>query len=74
MVMIFPTLFDNYKVVGYEVIFLVEKYQNFSPSELKTSKKRNKCAVVFSRLVYVDVSTLGLGIGKCVCFGAEPCL
>ena len=50
------------------------KDQNLYPSELKIPKKRSHSAVVFSRLVYVDVSTLGLGIGKCVCFGAEPCL
>jgi len=48
MLMIFPTLFDNYKVVGYEVIFLVAKYQNFSPSELKTSKKKEITVLLFS--------------------------
>ena len=51
------------------------KDHNLYPSELKIpKKKRSNSAVVFSRLVYVDVRTLGLGIGKCVCFGAEPCL
>ena len=64
MLMIFPTLFDNYKVVGYEVIFLVAKYQNFSPSELKTPKKRSNSAAVFTRLAYHDVRTLGLGVGS----------
>ena len=64
MLMIFPTLFDNYKVVGYEVIFLVEKYQNFSPSESKTPKKRSNSAAIFTRVAYHDVRTLGLGIGS----------
>ena len=63
MLMIFPTLFDNYKVVGYEVIFLVAKYQNFSPSESKTPKKRSNSATVFTRLACVDVRTWGLGVG-----------
>ena len=83
MMMIFPILLDNLKVVGYEVIFLLAKYQNFLPSELKTPKNRSNSAAVFTRLAYVDVRTLGSGIGmlysmyffmKCVCFGAEPCL
>ena len=63
MLMIFPTLFDNYKVVGYEVIFLVAKYQNFSPSELKTPKKRSNSAAVFTRLAYLDMRMLGSGVG-----------
>ena len=63
MLMIFPTLFDNYKVVGYEVIFLVEKYQNFSPSESKTPKKRSNSTAVLTRLACVDVRTWGLGVG-----------
>ena len=64
MLMIFPTLFDKYKVVGYEVIFLVAKFQNFSPSELKTSKKRSNSAAIFTRVAYHDVRTLGLGVGS----------
>ena len=62
--MIFPTLFDNYKVVGYEVIFRVAKFQNFSPSELNTSKKRSNSAAIFTRVAYHDVRTLGLGGGS----------
>ena len=50
MLMIFPTLFDNYKVVGYEVIFRVAKFQKISPSELKTSKKRSNSAAIFTRV------------------------
>jgi len=38
--MIFPTLFDNYKVIGYEVIFLVKNYQNFFTIGIKDSKKK----------------------------------
>ena len=64
MLMIFPTLFDNYKVVGYEVIFRVEKFQKFSPSELKASKKRSNSAAIFTRVAYHDVRTLGLGVGR----------
>ena len=63
MIMSFPTLFDNYKVVGYEVIFPLVKYQNFSPSESKTPKKRSNSAGVFTRLACVDVRTWGLGVG-----------
>ena len=63
MLMLFPTLFDNYKVVGYEVNFLVANFQNFSPSELKTSKKRSNSAAIFTRVAYHDVRTLGLGVG-----------
>ena len=63
MILLFPTLFDNYKVVGYEVIFPVPKYQNFSPSESKTPKKRSNSAAVFTRLACVDVRTWGLGVG-----------
>jgi hypothetical protein len=63
MIMFFPTLFDIYKVVGYEVIFLVEKYQNFSPSESKTPKKRSNSAAIFTRLACVDVRMWGLGVG-----------
>ena len=63
MIMFFPTLFDNYKVVGYEVIFLVEKYQNFSPSESKTPKKRSNSAAIFTRLACVDVRTWGSVVG-----------
>ena len=48
MIMILPTLFDIYKVVGYEVIFLVPKYKNFSPSESKTPKKRSNSAAVLT--------------------------
>ena len=58
------------------------KDQNFGPSELKIPKKISNSAVVFSRLAYVDVRTLGSGVGllysvfiwKCVCFGVELCL
>ena len=64
MKMIFPTLFDNYEVVGYEVIFLVAKYQNFSPSQSKTPKKRSNSVTVFTRLVCLDVRTLGSGVGS----------
>ena len=64
MLMIFPTLFDNYKVVGYEVIFSVAKLQKNSPSELKTSKKRSNSAAIFTRVAYHDVRTLGLGVGS----------
>ena len=60
MLMIFSILFDNYKVVGYEVTFLLEKYQNFGPSELNISKKRSNSAAVFTRLAYLDVSMSGL--------------
>ena len=76
MLMIFPTLFDNYKVVGYEVIFLVKNYQNFFTIGIKYSKKSNS-AVVFTRLACVDVgfgrriALLDVFILKCVCFGAE---
>ena len=63
MLMIFPTLFDNYKVVGYEVKFLVAKFQNFLPLKLKAPKKRNNNAAVFTRLACVDVRTWGLGVG-----------
>ena len=63
MLMIFSILFDNYKVVGYEFIFLVEKYQNFSPSESKTPKKRSNSAAIFTRLACVDVRMWGLGVG-----------
>ena len=62
--MIFPTLFDNYKVVGYEVIFRVAKFQNFSPSELNTSKKRSNSAAIFTRVAYHDMRMLGLGVGS----------
>ena len=62
MIMILPTLFDIYKVVGYEVIFLVEKYKNCSPSESKTPKKRSNSAAVFTRFACVDVRTWGLGV------------
>ena len=48
MIMSFPTLFYNYKVVGYEVIFPVVKYQNFSPSESKNPKKREATVLLFS--------------------------
>ena len=61
--MIFSIRFDNYKVVGHEIIFLLAKVQNFWPSELKAPKKRSNNAVVFTRLAYVDVKTLGSGIG-----------
>ena len=44
----FSILFDNYKVVGYEVTFLFEKYQNFGPSELNIPKKRSNSAAVFT--------------------------
>ena len=64
MMMIFPILLDNLKVVGYEVIFLLAKYQNFLPSELKTPKKRSHSAAVFTRLVCLDVRTLGSGVGS----------
>ena len=49
--------------MGSEVIFLVEKYENFTPSELKNPKKRSNSAAVFTRLAYVDVRTLGSGVG-----------
>ena len=62
MLMIFPTLFDNYKVVGYEVIFLVKNYQNFFTIGIKDSKKSNSAAV-FTRLTCVDVRTWGSVIG-----------
>ena len=39
------------------------KDQNFGPSELKIPKKISNSAVVFSRLAYVDVRTLGSGVG-----------
>ena len=64
MIMSFPTLFYNYKVVGYEVNFLVANFQNFSPSELKTSKRRSNSAAIFTRVAYHDVRTLGLGVGS----------
>jgi len=63
MMMIFPILLDNLKVVGYEVIFLLAKYQNFLPSELKTPKRRSNSSAVSTRLAYVDVRTLCLGVG-----------
>ena len=63
MILLFPTLFDNYKFVGYEVSFPVAKYQNFLPSESKTPKKRSNSAAVFTRLACVDVRTWGLGVG-----------
>ena len=39
-------------------------YQNFLPSELKTPKKRSHSAAVFTRLVCLDVRTLGSGVGS----------
>ena len=63
MIMFFPTLFDNYKVLGYEVIFLVAKHQNLGPSELKILKRRSNSAAVFTRLAYLGVRTLGSGVG-----------
>ena len=48
--------------MGSEVIFLVEKYENFTPSELKNPKKRSNSAAVFTRLIYLDVMMLGLGV------------
>ena len=39
------------------------KYQNFCPSELKILKKRCNSDAVFTRLAYVDVRTLGSGVG-----------
>ena len=67
MLMIFPTLFDNYKVLGYEVIFLVAKHQNLGPAELKISWRED---VGFGcRIALLDVFIL-----KCVYFGAELCL
>ena len=64
MLMIFSILLNNYKVLGYEIIFLVLKNQNFCPSELKTPKKRSNSAAVFTRLAYHDVRTLGSGVGS----------
>ena len=64
MLLIFATLLDNYKVVGYEVIFRVAKFQKISLSEFKTSKKRSNSAAIFTRVAYHDVRTLGLGIGS----------
>ena len=49
--------------MGSEVIFLVEKYENFTPSELKNPKKRSNSDAVFTRLAYVDVRTLCLAVG-----------
>ena len=63
MLIFFRILFDNYEVVGYEVILLVKKYQNFLLSELKSLKKRSNSVAVFTRLAYVDVMTLSLGVG-----------
>ena len=62
MLMIFSILFDNYKVVGYEVTFLLERYQNFCPSELNIPKKRSNSAAVFTGLAYLDVRSLGAGV------------
>ena len=39
------------------------KDQNFGPSELKIPKKISNSTAVFSRLAYVDVRTLGSGVG-----------
>ena len=62
MLIFFRILFDNYEVVGYEVILLVKKYQNFLLSELKSLKKRSNSVAVFTRLAYVDMRTLSLGV------------
>ena len=63
MLMNFPLLFDNYKVLGYEVIIIVAKYQSFCPSKLKIPKKRSNSAAAFTRLAYVEMRTLGSGVG-----------
>jgi len=63
MLMSFPILFDNYKVLGYEVIIIVAKYQSFCPSKLKIPKTRSNSAAAFTRLAYVEMRTLGSGVG-----------
>ena len=63
MLMIFPLLFDNYKVLGYEVIIIVAKYQSFCPSKLKIPKTRSNSAAAFTRLAYVEMRMLGSGVG-----------
>ena len=49
--------------MGFAVVFHLEKYENFCPSELNIPKKRSNSTAVFTRLAYVDVRTLGSGIG-----------
>ena len=63
MLMSFPILFDNYKVLGYEVIIIVAKYQSFYPSKLKIPKKRSNSAAAFTRLACVEMRMLGSGVG-----------
>ena len=63
MLMIFAILLNNYKVVDYEVKFLVEKYQNFFPSKVNSPKRRSNSAAIFTRLACLDVRMLGLGVG-----------
>ena len=63
MLMIFSILFNNQKVVEYEVNFIVEKFQNFFPSKVNSPKRRSNSAAIFTRLGCLDVRTLGLGLG-----------
>ena len=39
MIMIFYPILDNYKVVGPEIFFHVEKYQNFFQQDLSIQKE-----------------------------------
>jgi len=48
--MIFPLPLDNKKVVGYEIIFHLAKYENFLPSGFKHTKRIICSAAVMSRL------------------------
>ena len=52
MLMIFSILFDNYKVVYYEVIFIVTKYHNCFPSGFMDTKRISCSATVMTRLEY----------------------
>ena len=50
MVMIFPLILDNKKVVGSGIIFGVAKDQKFCPSGFKYTKRIRGSAAVMSRL------------------------
>ena len=50
MILIFPPLFDNYKVVGPEILFHEKKYKNLFPSGFKYTKRISGSAAVLSRL------------------------
>ena len=61
--MIFPLLLDNYKVVGSEIIFHVEKDKIFCLSRFKDTKRISCSAAVMSSLECFCVRTFGSGVG-----------